>query len=291
MQLWLTCLLALLTLRVPARRRPGLFCGDNLRTYATVSCIGGPPKGSMTAVLLSLATFLSTFAGGLFALKFRDQLHFILSFTAGVLLGVVSFEILPEIFELAREQGTDAAGAMVALVVGYLLFHSIEKFVLVHHAHEADYATHRHPEVGVLSALALVGHSFMDGVGIGLAFQVSKAVGGVVAIAVIAHDFCDGLNTVSLMLVHRNTTRSSIGMLVLDACAPVLGASSTLTFRVPAAMLMYYLAFFAGFLLYIATADILPEAHSQNRSAIAGSLIGLTCLGAALIFVVVRAVR
>ena len=242
----------------------------------------------MTVILLTLATSVSTFAGGMFALRFRDRLHFILSFTAGVLLGVVSFDILPEIFALAREQGTDVSDAMIALVVGYLLFHSIEKFVLVHHVHETDYATHHHPRVGVLSALALVGHSFMDGVGIGMAFQVSSGVGVIVAIAVIAHDFCDGLNTVSLMLIHRNTTPRSFGMLVLDALAPVLGAASTLLFHVPASMLMLYLAFFAGFLLYIGTSDILPEAHSQNRPAIAGSLIALTCLGAGFMYVVVR---
>ena len=244
----------------------------------------------MSAVLLSLATLLSTFTGGLFALRFRDRLHFILSFTAGVLLGVVSFDILPAIFELAREQGIDATGAMIALVVGFLLFHSLEKFVLVHHAHETDYAVHQHPKIGVLSALALAGHSFMDGVAIGLAFQVSAAVGITVAVAVIAHDFCDGLNTVSLMLVHRNTTLRAFGMLVLDALAPVLGAASTLVFRVPAAMLMLFLGFFAGFLLYIGASDILPEAHSQERSGVTGSLIGLTCLGAAFMFVVVRVV-
>ena len=52
----------------------------------------------MTAGLLSLATFASTLGGGLFALRFRDRLHYLLSFTAGVLLGVVSFEVLPEVF-------------------------------------------------------------------------------------------------------------------------------------------------------------------------------------------------
>jgi len=40
--------------------------------------------------------------------------------------------------------------------------------------------------------------------------------------------------------------------------------------------------------LYIGASDVLPEAHSQNRSAITGTLIALTCLGAAFIFVVVR---
>jgi len=238
--------------------------------------------------LLSLATFISTISGGLFALKFRDRMHYILSFTAGVLLGVVSFDILPEIFELSRERSIDATGAMIALVFGFLLFHSIEKFVLIHHVHEGDYAAHHHPQVGILSACALVGHSFMDGVGIGLAFQVSKAVGIVVAIAVIGHDFCDGLNTVSLMLVHRNTPRLSFWMLVLDALAPVAGAASTLFIQVPAAILMLYLGFFAGFLLYIGASDILPEAHSQNKASMTGILIGLTCLGAAFIFLVVR---
>ncbi len=74
----------------------------------------------MTAVLLSLATFVSTLGGGLFALRFRDRLHYLLSFTAGVLLGVVAFEVLPEVFELAQQHTLDATGAMVALVVGFL---------------------------------------------------------------------------------------------------------------------------------------------------------------------------
>ncbi|MHB8494359.1 MAG: ZIP family metal transporter [Casimicrobiaceae bacterium] len=242
----------------------------------------------MPALLLSLAAFLSTLGGGLFALKFRGWMHFILSFTAGVLLGVVSFDLLPEIFELGHRLGTDASGGMIALVLGFLLFHGLEKFVLVHHGHEADYASHHHPRVGVLSALALAGHSFMDGVGLGLGFQVSTAAGVAVAVAVIAHDFCDGLNTVGLMLVNRNTDRRSLAMLLLDAIAPVLGAAATLAFTVPPRFLMLYLGFFAGFLLYIGASDILPEAHSRAGPRTAGSLIGLTCLGAAFIFVVVR---
>lgn len=244
----------------------------------------------MTAVVLSLATFFSTLSGGVFALKFRDRLHYLLSFTAGVLLGVVSFDVLPEIFAIAHERALDATGAMVSLVAGFLFFHSLEKFVLIHHAHEADYAQHRHPHVGVVSAFALVGHSLLDGVAIGLAFQASPAVGLSVAVAVIAHDFCDGLNTVGLMLAHRNTTRRSLAMLVLDAAAPVLGAASTLFFTVPPSALILYLGFFAGFLLYIGVSDILPEAHSGASPAIALKLIALTCVGAGFIFLVARTV-
>ena len=242
----------------------------------------------MSILFFSFATFFSTCAGGLLALKFRDRLHFVLSFTAGVLLGVVSFDLLPEIFKLSSERGVDATGAMVALVVGFLFFHSLEKFLLIHHAHEDNYAVHRHPQVGIFSALSLAGHSFMDGVGIGLGFQVSESVGILVSIAVISHDFCDGLNTVSLMLLNHNTTRRSIAMLLLDAIAPVIGAASTLVFHLSPSTLTLYLGFFAGFLLYIGASDILPEAHSQNRSSTTISLIGLTCLGAAFIYFAAR---
>jgi zinc transporter ZupT len=242
----------------------------------------------MTAILFSIASLLSTLAGGLLALKFHDRLHFILSFTAGVLLGVVSFDVLPEIFTLAHEHGISADGAMIALVAGFLFFHSLEKFVLVHHAHEESFAPHHHPKVGILSACALVGHSFLDGIGIGLAFQVSHAVGVVVAIAVIAHDYCDGLNTVSLMLVHHNSKRRSFVMLILDAIAPVFGAASTLAFHMPTNILILFLGFFAGFLLYIAASDILPEAHSRADGTTVIGLIGLTILGAILIYLIVR---
>jgi zinc transporter ZupT len=239
----------------------------------------------MNVVLFALTAMISTAAGGLFALRFRDHMHLILGFTAGVLLGVVTFDILPEIFALAGDYGLEPTGAMVALVAGFLLFHSIEKLTMIHHAQEESYAAHHHPQVGLLSALALVGHSFMDGVGIGLGFQVSNTVGIAVAVAVIAHDFADGLNTVSLMLAHGNTTRRSLLLLALDALAPFLGALSTLFFQVPPDILALYLGFFAGFLLYISAADILPEAHSRQPARLT---IVMTCLGALFIFLVIR---
>ncbi|MEJ0021874.1 MAG: ZIP family metal transporter [Candidatus Doudnabacteria bacterium] len=239
----------------------------------------------MEAILLSIATFFSTLFGGLFAVRFRDKLHLIMGFTAGVLLGVVSFDIFPEIIELIKDNNLKTIDVMVALVIGFLLFHILEKFIALHHSHEGFYADHKHPHVGVFSALALAGHSFMDGVGIGLGFQVNPAVGLLVAIAVISHDFTDGMNTVTLMLNSNNTTRKSKMFLLLDSVTPVLGALSTLLFRFSPHFLALYLGFFAGFLLYIGASDILPEAHSKNSSA---KLIFLTVLGVVFIFIVTR---
>jgi len=239
----------------------------------------------MELILLSIATFFSTFLGGLFSLRYKDKLHLIMGFTAGVLLGVVFFEIFPEIISLIKVNNFDSIGVMIALVLGFLIFHILEKTILIHHSHEDVYAEHKHPKVGILSALALAGHSFMDGVGIGLGFQINPAVGLLVAIAVISHDFTDGMNTVTLMLNHKNSSKKAKLFLLIDAITPILGVLSTLFFKLPESFLVLYLGFFAGFLIYIGASDILPEAHSKHSSI---KTILLTILGVITIFIISR---
>jgi len=237
-------------------------------------------------LLFAFLTFVSTAAGGLIGLKYRDKLHLILGFTAGVLLSVVAFDIFPEIFRLVTQLNVSTTRPMVALVAGFLLFHVSEKLLLVHYSHEDTYRSHKHPTVGILSAFALSSHSFLDGIGIGLAFQISASTGILVAVAVIAHDFSDGLNTVSLMLLHGNAPKRTVFFLLLDAIAPVLGALTTLFFTVHEPVLLLYLGFFAGFLLYIGASEILPEAHSENPSI--GALV-MTIIGAAAMYFIVGA--
>lgn len=239
----------------------------------------------MEPILFSIGTFLSTMLGGIFGIKHRDRLHQIISFTAGVLIAVAFFDIIPELFSITTENGFPITPAMVAIVAGFLAIHLLEKLAVIHTAHEEEYADHRHPLVGTISASGLAFHSFLDGVGIGLGFHVSPHVGMLIAIAVIAHDFSDGLNTVSLMLVNKNTTKRTIGFLALDALTPVLGVAATFLFTIPSAVLVAYLGFFAGFLLYLGASDLLPEAHSKHSSY---KLIGLTFLGVLFIFLVTR---
>ena len=224
--------------------------------------------------------------GGVVALRNRDRLHLVLGFTAGVILGVVAFDVLPEMVRLADATGISFDRPMVALVVGFLGFHVVEKSILIHDAHEHEYARH-HPGVGLASAIALAAHSFADGVAIGLAFQVNGSVGAAVGLAVIGHDFADGLNTMALMLTNGNSRGRSVRLLLLDATAPILGASSTLFFTLPPSGLLFYLGVFAGFLLYIGASDILPEAHANHPSALT---LVMTIAGTTLIWILIRSI-
>ncbi|MCL5784135.1 MAG: ZIP family metal transporter [Patescibacteria group bacterium] len=239
----------------------------------------------MEPILLSLLTFISTILGGVFGIRNRDRLHYVMSFTAGVLLGVSFFDILPESISIITENKFDVTPFTIMIVLGFLIFHVLEKSVAIHHAHEEEYADHKHPTVGLVGASGLSFHSFLDGIGIGLGFQVSTHVGLLISLAVIAHDFSDGLNTVTIMLTHKNKASKVYKMLLLDAITPILGVLSTFLFKIPQNILVMYLGFFIGFLLYIGASDLLPEAHSKHSS---WKMLGLTILGAAFIFTVTR---
>jgi zinc transporter ZupT len=239
----------------------------------------------MSPFLFALGTFASTMLGGAFALRFREKIHLLMGFAAGVLLGVVCFDIFPEIIVQVKDHAYSPDGIMLAMVAGFLIFHVSEKLLMIHHGHEEHFAAHRHPQVGVFSAVALAGHSFMDGVGIGLGFQVSAAVGVIVSMAVIMHDFTDGMNSVTVMLSHDNPAGRTRWFLLLDAAAPLLGIAMTRFISPSPHFLVLYLGFFAGFLLYIGASDILPEAHSEDSSALT---IGATLLGTFFTYVVSR---
>jgi ZIP family zinc transporter len=208
---------------------------------------------------LALATFLATLVGGLFALRLQDRLHLVLGFSAGAILGVAFFDLLPEALTLA-EASYDASTIASIIVVGFLVYLTVDRFVLLHGHSPHDGHSHR----GVAGAASLALHSFLDGIGVGLAFQVSASVGAIVAAAVLTHDFSDGINTVGLIIKNGGTRKEAFRWLLLDASAPVLGMLSTLFFSVPAETLGLLLALFCGFLLYISASDLIPESHHAH---------------------------
>jgi len=237
-------------------------------------------------ILLSVAASASTFLGGLLATKYRDQVGRLAAFSAGVLIAVPLFDLLPETFRLATQAKVPLENVMYLTALGFIFLYVLERYFSVHRVCEDGVCRNvRHPRGGLLGAAELSAHSFVDGFAIGLGFQVDVHVGVIITVAVISHDFADGINTVTVMINSGNPVKSTLRMLLLDAIAPILGAASTLFLTVPERTLVYILPFFAGGFLYLGASDLLPEAHESNPPAV--SLV-LSLAGFLLIFLVTR---
>ncbi|WP_278261611.1 ZIP family metal transporter [Nocardia sp. AG03] len=237
------------------------------------------------AILLGLVSMLSTLFGGFVAMRIGDRKHLVLGLAAGVMLGLVAFDLIPE----ALEQSTGELGGvpvvLIAAVVGFLSLHILERAVAIHRGHEDEFGSHHHgfESVGLLAAAGLIFHSTLDGFGIGIGYQAGATVGLSVAIAVICHDFADGFNTFTIPTLYGSARRRALTLLGLDAIAPVVGAILGTLIPVPDQFIGLYLGYFAGFLLYLATADILPEAHADHPSRLT---LLLTVLGVIAMFAV-----
>lgn len=239
----------------------------------------------MVVFLLTLAASLAALAGGYAALRSRRWLNLALALTAGLVLGLVTFDLLPEIFKITQTTNLDTIWPMAAMTAGFLLFHLLEKLVPLHEDTEEEYGPHRHPILGTARAAALSGHSFLDGLSIGVAFQVNSSVGAAVALAVIAHRFADGFDTTVFMVFHRSKLAHIRRWLSVVILMPVAGGLASLGFDFSEKGLAIYLGFFAGFILYIAASNLLPQAHSQRQPRQA---ISLTILGTVFMFIVTR---
>ena len=223
----------------------------------------------MIAIGLAALTVLATTLGGLTALKSKDRFHLTLGLSAGLLLGLVSFDLFPEVFHNDSLKLGKIPAVFVAFVAGFLILHFSEQFAGSHEPAESDYE-HEHSHygniAGSLGALAMAVHVFLDGVALAVSFKVSHRLGYAVFIALLVHAFSDGLNTVAMLVKSGHWTKSASFLLLLDAVTRIGGASLGTYLVISNQWVAIYLAVFAGFLIYISTSHILPEAHSRHSS-------------------------
>jgi zinc transporter ZupT len=235
------------------------------------------------AIILAAVTALATLSGGYIAIKSKDHLHIVLGLSAGLLLGLVAFDLLPEVFEMGNQEFLHAPVVSIALIGGFLLLHFYEQIFGSHEPAESDYGhDHSHSSniAGSLGALAMGGHVFLDGIALGVAFAVSNNLGLAVFIALLVHAFSDGLNTVSFLIKSGSWGKRGVWLLGVDGVARVSGAALGTTFAVSENFVATYLALFAGIVIYLATSHILPEAHSRHKSryTILATIIGVVVM-------------
>ncbi len=227
----------------------------------------------MLIAAIAFAAFCATFAGGLLALQLNDRLHLVLGFSAGAVVGVALFDLLPAALDLGAGYH-DSKTLMSWAALGFLAYLVVDRLV----------ASRNQLGRGSMGAGSLSAHSFLDGIAIGLAFRVSASLGAVVTLAVLAHDFSDGINTMSVVLKNGGNRRRGLQWLTIDALAPALGIGSTYFFAVPDEVFGAVLAVFAGFFLFIGASDLIPESQHAHPKILTTAM---TLLGAGVIYLAV----
>ena len=133
----------------------------------------------MLAIVLAALTVGATSLGGLTAFRAKDRFHLVLGLSAGLLLGLVAFDLIPEFAKNSELTVGKIPAVYFAFVLGFLIIHFSEQFSGTHEPADSDFE-HEHSHygniAGSLGAFAMSIHIFLDGVALGVAFKVSISV-------------------------------------------------------------------------------------------------------------------
>lgn len=205
----------------------------------------------------------------------------LVSFSAGVLLGVGFLHILPESMEL-----TDKAPFFI--ILAFVLFYFLEHHLLIHAGHEEqhhvnlevadchDSCSDRAHPMGWVAFIGMGLHSIIDGMIIGTGFEVGHDLGLLAALGVIAHEVPEGIAMLAILLHYGWSRRSAILLTSFVALATPFAAILTysLVNNITPELLGALLATAGGSFVYIAASDLIPESHRSRGLSASLALCG-----------------
>lgn len=223
-------------------------------------------------VLLSLFIVSAISFVGVFTLLLRQSLlnnilFAVVAFAAGTLLSAAFFDLIPEAIEAGDDAGISALAVMVFILIGILVFYSIERFISWHHHHHRESKEEGHREVHAFTYLNLIGdgiHNFLDGTIIAASFLTNLPLGIATTIAIALHEIPQEISDFGLLVYGGFSKAKALAFNFISALMAVVGGVMGYLFLSQLGHLMIFLlAFAAGGFIYIATADLIPELHKE----------------------------
>lgn len=216
----------------------------------------------INVIIFSLLGGVISLLGALIFMRSMNSAHalarYATPFAAGALLAAVFLDLLPEGSDVS-----DVDTVLTAALIGVLLFFFAERFLHWFHHH------HQHENADPSKSLIIVGdtlHNALDGVAIAAAFLISVPTGIVTTLAVAAHEIPQEIGDFGLLLSKGMRRRKVLLVNIISALATVVTAVITYALGSQEQLPIGFLfGLSAGFLLYVALSDVIPEIH-ENAS-------------------------
>jgi len=213
----------------------------------------------LSVIIVSLISLIGILYFFIEKNKLYRSLIYLVSFSAGALLGDAFLHLIPEAYENSSNQHLIS----IYILLGILLFFILEKTIHWRHCHEEPCETHPHP----FSYIILVGdtvHNFIDGLIIGASYLVSIQIGIATTIAVVFHEIPQEIGDFSSLIYGGFSRMRALMYNFISALFAVLGAFIVLFFGENSGNLVNFLIpFAAGGFIYIASSDLIPELHKS----------------------------
>ena len=251
------------------------------------------------AVLLTFfAGVVGTLAGGLLGLKVNPDssrsLSSLLAFSAGMMISMICFDLLPEALEEAEMPITVAGCALgVCLLLQFdrLFHHHGENHPdqlddLHHHQHALTHSRQKNMMVlGMMMIGSVALHNFPEGMAVGSSTLHDLDSGIMMAVLLAMHNLPEGMGMI-VPLRSGSLSRPKALLLTAMSGLPTLigGIFGVLLGSISPVFIGFTLALAAGCMLYVTYYEILPQVTLMNQGRrpmlfqLAGFLLGFVLI-------------
>lgn len=237
-----------------------------------------------SVVSVSLVSLIGVITLSIKVEKLKKILIYLISFSAGAMIGDAFLHLLPEIVE---ETGSFTLQISLYVLLGIIVSFAVEKLIHWRHCHMPITKEHKHP----FAWMNLFGdsvHNFIDGMIIGASYLVSIPVGIATTIAVLLHEIPQEIGDFGVLVHGGFSVKKAILLNFLTALTAIFGAVLILIIGSHFENAVYFLIpFAAGNFIYIASADLIPELHketavSKSITQLAFFILGIAIMGSLL---------
>jgi len=203
---------------------------------------------------------------------------FLVAFAAGGLIGGAFLHILPESMEFIK----DPIQLFLYVILGFVLFFVMEKYLYWHHCHNTKCEIHMFTYLNIAGDIL---HNFSDGLIMGTIFIVDVKLGIATTIAIVFHEIPHELGNF-MVLIYGGF--SKLKALFFNFLSSLFAISGTVVGYYFASRVSSFskvlLPLAAGGFIYIASCDLIPELHKETGLKKSAFIMLTFALGIALMY-------
>ena len=212
----------------------------------------------LAGIIACIVTTIGIYVINKYASWGKRNIIYFMSFASGVLISISFVHIIPKSFEMSKS-------APIFLLVGFLSFYIFNRFLNIFICNKDKSKNYA---FGVIPALGIGFHSFVDGVIYSVMFSVSIFTGILAVIGMVLHEFPEGIVTFLLLVKSGfNKRKSSLYAFLAAAISTPLGALVSYPFisRLTPSVLGILLSISAGALVYVGATHLLPRVEEKSK--------------------------
>lgn len=204
---------------------------------------------------------------------------FLVSFSAGALIGGAFLHLLPE-----ASEAMDSEKLFFIVLIAFVGFFLVEKIFHWQHCHKENC------EIHTFGYMNLVGdslHNFIDGLVIASVFLIDFKLGVITTLAIALHEIPQEIGDFGV-LIHAGFNKIKALILNYAVASMIIlgGAVGYFSSVYIENIVPYLLPIAAGGFIYIASSDLIPEIRKENDFKKSILSFGIFLLGIAFMFIV-----